>query len=316
MRDVTNRWRFCAAAIAIAAAAGMLPAGAQPASQPRIVAVGDVHGDFDQFVKILRAARVINDKNDWSAGKAVLVQTGDVLDRAPDSRKAVDLLMKLEAQAPKAGGAVHSLVGNHEAMVVCGDWRYVHPGEFMSFGGEREFRKAMSPTGKYGKWLCGNQAVVQVGDTIFVHGGLVFPTAKLSLKEINRAVRAEMVRGRAGPMTMGMESPLWDRSLAIGDPDEAAAQLKKVLARYGARRMVVGHTVTRDGVVTRAGGRLIRIDVGMSNYYRGPAACLVIENGVAYEIRPGRKNRRLADAPATQPASQPASRPVAVGAAG
>jgi len=299
--------------IAIAAAAGMLPAGAQPASQPRIVAVGDVHGDFDQFVKVLRAAKVINEKNDWSAGKTILVQTGDVLDRAPDSRKAIDLLMKLEAQAAKTGGAVHALVGNHEAMVVCGDWRYVHPGEFTAFGGERGFRKAMSPTAKYGKWLCGNKTVVKVGDTIFLHGGLTFPTAKLSLKQINQAVRMEMVRGRAGPMTMGMHSPLWDRSLAIGDPDEAAAQLKKVLARYGARRMVVGHTVTRDGVETRAGGRLIRIDVGMSSYYRGPAACLVIEKGVAYEVRPGKKDRRLPDAPATQPASQPASRPVPAG---
>ena len=49
----------------------------------RIVAVGDIHGAFDQFVAILRAAGIIDNRNRWSGKKAVLVQTGDVLDRVP-----------------------------------------------------------------------------------------------------------------------------------------------------------------------------------------------------------------------------------------
>src|SRR5262245_1211749 len=69
----------------------------------RVVAVGDVHGGFDQFVKILRDAGVIDQKNQWVGGATHLVQTGDVLDRGPDSRKVLDLLMDLEKDAPKKG---------------------------------------------------------------------------------------------------------------------------------------------------------------------------------------------------------------------
>ena len=99
----------------------------------RIVAVGDVHGDFEQFVSVLRAAGVIDGSGKWIGGKTHLVQTGDVVDRGPDSRKAMDLLMTLEKQARKAGGQVHALIGNHEAMNVYGDLRYKNPAEYDAF---------------------------------------------------------------------------------------------------------------------------------------------------------------------------------------
>ncbi len=99
----------------------------------RIVAVGDIHGAFDQFVAILRAAGIIDNRNRWSGKKAVLVQTGDVLDRGPDSRKALDLLRKLEGEAQRAGGRVYALLGNHEFMRLVSDWRYVSQGETEAF---------------------------------------------------------------------------------------------------------------------------------------------------------------------------------------
>jgi hypothetical protein len=101
----------------------------------RIVAVGDVHGDYDQLVSILRAVGVIDGKGKWIGGKTHLVQTGDVVDRGPDSRKAMDLLMAIEKQAGKAGGYVHALIGNHEAMNVYGDLRYTSPAEYAAFRG-------------------------------------------------------------------------------------------------------------------------------------------------------------------------------------
>src|SRR5260370_40691467 len=58
----------------------------------RIVAVGDVHGAYDRFVEILKTAGLIDDQLHWSGGRAHLVQTGDVVDRGPDSRKAIDFL--------------------------------------------------------------------------------------------------------------------------------------------------------------------------------------------------------------------------------
>jgi hypothetical protein len=99
----------------------------------RIVAIGDIHGAFDQFVAILRTAGLIDNRNRWSGKKAVLVQTGDVVDRGPDSRKALDLLRKLEGEAQRAGGRVVALLGNHEFMRLVSDWRYVSQGETDAF---------------------------------------------------------------------------------------------------------------------------------------------------------------------------------------
>jgi hypothetical protein len=99
----------------------------------RIVAIGDVHGAYDPFVAILRAAGLINARDRWSGGRAVFVQTGDVVDRGKDSRKVMDLLRRLERDARDAGGQVIALTGNHEFMRLAGDWRYVSAGEYDAF---------------------------------------------------------------------------------------------------------------------------------------------------------------------------------------
>src|SRR5437868_14968913 len=78
----------------------------------RTIAVGDVHGAADRFVEILKATGLVDDKLHWSGGRAHLVQTGDVVDRGADSRRALDLLRQLEGEASRAGGAVHALIGN------------------------------------------------------------------------------------------------------------------------------------------------------------------------------------------------------------
>ena len=110
----------------------------------RVVAVGDVHGDYGQLVAVLREAGVIDTRNKWKGGKTHLVQVGDLNDRGPDTRKVLDLFMDLEKQARGAGGFVHALIGNHEAMSIYGDLRYVTPGDFASFrdGNSEKVREA------------------------------------------------------------------------------------------------------------------------------------------------------------------------------
>ena len=116
-------------------AAMLLPgvAGAQPAPQ-RIVAIGDLHGDHDAGRAIARATGLIDGRGRWSGGNATLVQMGDVVDRGPDSLKINRDLQKLQKEAPRRGGKVIALLGNHEAMMMTGDLRYVHPGELAAFG--------------------------------------------------------------------------------------------------------------------------------------------------------------------------------------
>jgi len=106
----------------------------------RIVAVGDVHGDYGAFTGILRAAGVLDSRARWAGGRTHLVQAGDMIDRGGDSRRLLDLLMSLEKQARSAGGAVHALIGNHEAMNLYGDLRYVSSREFAAFRDENSER--------------------------------------------------------------------------------------------------------------------------------------------------------------------------------
>lgn len=104
-----------------------------PALAGKIVAVGDLHGDYEAFLDILEAAGLADGAGRWTAGDTVFVQLGDVTDRGPDSLKIIRLLDRLEKAAPADGGQVIALVGNHEAMNLTGDLRYVHPGEYAAF---------------------------------------------------------------------------------------------------------------------------------------------------------------------------------------
>jgi hypothetical protein len=103
----------------------------------RIVAIGDLHGDYDSYIDVLRAAGIVDARGRWRAGETHLVQTGDVPDRGPDTRRIIAHLARLAKDAERRGGRVHALIGNHEAMNLYGDLRYVHPGEFAAFADKR-----------------------------------------------------------------------------------------------------------------------------------------------------------------------------------
>jgi len=122
-----------ASALFVPAVARAADAGCPDVVAPRVVAVGDVHGSYDPFLSVLRLAGLADEHGHWTGGKAHLVQTGDLLDRGKDAPKVLDLLMRLEGEARKAGGQVHALLGNHEVMNILGDLRYVNPAEYESF---------------------------------------------------------------------------------------------------------------------------------------------------------------------------------------
>lgn len=125
--------------ILVAIYAGQVGADARQISEfhwegvDRIVAIGDIHGDYDKYMETLRLAGLIDKKGKWAGGKTHFVQTGDIPDRGPDTLRIIEHITKLEKQARRKGGRVHSLIGNHEAMNVYGDLRYVHKGEYEAF---------------------------------------------------------------------------------------------------------------------------------------------------------------------------------------
>ena len=102
-------------------------------SDPRLVAIGDLHGDYGAFEDVMTRAGLMNEEGNWAGGRTLVVQVGDIADRGPDSRQIIEHLRRLQAQAVISGGQIIALVGNHEAMVMTGDVRYVHPGEYAAF---------------------------------------------------------------------------------------------------------------------------------------------------------------------------------------
>jgi len=199
--------------------------GAAPT--PRIVAVGDVHGAGDAFVSILQKTGLIDAQKRWAGGTAILVQTGDLLDRGQDVRQILDLLMALESQASAAGGRVHALLGNHEFMNLIGETRDVAPELYQRFAdsqseqkreaafqtasklnggsaidkaewmaahplGYVEYREALSASAPYGKWLRSKPIIADIGDTIFMHGGINPEFTSESVDNINKRVRREL----------------------------------------------------------------------------------------------------------------------------
>jgi len=133
---------ICVPALLVAlAAGGPLLGTAGTAAQERLVAVGDVHGDFDALAAILRQAEVIDAQHRWIGRNVTFVQTGDYLGRGPKSRAVMDLLTALEEQAPRIGGRALTLLGNHEMMTLVGDLRYVVPADYASFADDESEKR-------------------------------------------------------------------------------------------------------------------------------------------------------------------------------
>jgi len=196
----------------------------------RIVAIGDVHGAYDSLVRTLQEVGIIDNNLDWIGGKTHLVSTGDLLDRGPKSRAAMDLFIQLEKDAPLDGGRVHLLLGNHEVMNLTGDLRYVSEEEYAAFldsesPDEREHwyqyfrnskpvdsdesalrwefeqkappgyfghRRAFRHDGYYGKWLLRKPLIVVINETAFVHGGLPTYVAEYGLTGVNSGLKKEL----------------------------------------------------------------------------------------------------------------------------
>jgi hypothetical protein len=293
----------------------------------RIVAVGDVHGAYDRFVEILTVTGLIDAQQRWSGGETHLVQLGDVVDRGPDSRKVLDLLIRLQEEARRADGAVHVLLGNHEVMRMLGDLRYVTAGEYQAFvtprseeirqdfvskaaETEREARlketplgfiemvAAFTPAGQYGEWLRKLNTVVRINGILFVHGGLSPASAAMSCSSINDTVRRELTRdlekSRQAPLatlSAGENGPLWYRGL--GQSTDSARDVDGILEAQKARAIVIGHSVSPDRrIQTRFGNRVIQVDTGMQSAYvpDGRASALEIRAGAFTAVYSDRRD--------------------------
>ncbi len=332
----------------------------------RVVAFADVHGAYTELLTLLRETRILDAQDHWAAGHTHVVSLGDLLDRGADSRKVMDLLMRLQGEAQAAGGQLHVLLGNHEAMNLLGDLRYVEAGEFAAYGDmespveraelrqawetaqgagsgsafDQKFppgyfghRAAFSTRGKYSQWLLTLPVAIVLNDTLFMHAGPSNSLRGMSLQELNlryrtaltdylglagqllqakllqagdeHDARPQLAKERlaataaanggkrdaaltdtiqrfevvAGSALLSLEGPNWYRGAALCNEAAEADVLLPLLQQFGAARLVVGHTTTRNSrAATRFDGRVVKLDAGMNHaVYKGRAAALFLQ---------------------------------------
>ncbi|HVU04149.1 MAG TPA: metallophosphoesterase [Polyangiaceae bacterium] len=261
---------------------------------PRVVAIGDIHGDLAAARRALRLAGAIDAGGRWIGDHLVVVQTGDEIDRGDDDRAVLELFDALVDQASSRGGRVVALVGNHEAMNVAGDFRYVTERGFSSFADvdtskipgallaqvpvvQRGRFAAFRPGGPMARRLASRPAIVQVGDTVFVHGGVTPAHVEYGISRLNRELSRWMNgEGREPAPATDPEGPLWTRRYSEDSSPPDCAGLSAALSALSAKRLVVGHTPHKEGIGSACGGAVWRIDTGLSAYYGGATEVLEI----------------------------------------
>ncbi|CBZ50434.1 metallophosphoesterase, related [Neospora caninum Liverpool] len=268
----------------------------------RILAVGDLHGDIGNTMLLLYGAGVVDEDGNWIGGDSLLIQTGDVVDRGPDGKRIYDYLSTLSAQAKERGGKIVQLLGNHDVMNVCGDFRYAHPAETMEFGGAAGRRQQFMDDGHYGKMLRSFPASIKVNGVIFAHAGIPSEFAAVGLGKLTQQLHEELADDcklhnvrfyneamglRTGDLFVaGSHGPLWTRVFSMGQMTKICEELEKALGILESEKMVIGHTVQESGNIEfYCDGRLILIDTGISRYVANSPRMLEIQNGAFFEWR-------------------------------
>jgi Calcineurin-like phosphoesterase len=275
----------------IGEAAFLMPISVQR-DNDHVVAIGDLHGNYQGFVRILQYLDLIDAGGHWIAPGRHLVQLGDVLGRGGEPGKIYALLHQLEGEAAEQGGGVHLVLGNHEILSVRGTLVYNTPAEFQdiadwgpaSFGPAESitasrdwtpvpadtekyekrlammgcdiFQRYLHPRGPIGEWLLSHPSALILGDTLFVHGGLNRHHGLMDLESLNREVREEVLstsQGRKMALHLVKDGPQWNREFTVSWSKSREAELHDVLDYHGCKRMVVGHTPTGSIAPLRTG---------------------------------------------------------------
>lgn len=285
----------------------------RPASH--IICISDIEGNLTGLYSFLLSNGVIDKEGDWIFGDGSLVLNGDFFDRGTQVTPLLWFIYHLENQALTQGGKVHFILGNHELRNLSGnasdgDFKYREVAKRIS--GLSRWDKAISylygETSELGQWLRSKNVVEQIGDHIFVHGGLnaLQMQAGLSLHEMNILARKYIGRqpGRETPkdkraaiMLSATDSPSWDRRLnmdwkvrwtywfsGIKIKPTTQEALDQLLTYYKGDRIIIGHSPVGD-ITTGYQQKVIKIDVAHGEtLHSGQTRGLLIEQGQYFKI--------------------------------
>jgi hypothetical protein len=270
-----------------------------------IFALGDVHGDYNRMIRLLVAAKVVKAVPDdpagavWSAGNAVLICTGDLIDKGHDALSVIAALRAVQTQAKDAGGEVIVLMGNHEAEFLANPLNRKDT-EFLEELQARKIDPIAVANGtdelRIGRFLRGLPFGALLDDWFFSHAG---NTHGESLDDLATALRDGVSRDGFGAAVLSdpdslLEAKLKDHPWWEGvdrNDNSGEAILRRYAKSLGASHLVIGHQPESvhfaDGT-KRGGGEIFQkydgliflIDVGMSSEInRSKGAILRIHGG-------------------------------------
>jgi hypothetical protein len=285
--------------------AAVAPDQVTTAAKAPLFVVADTHGEYQILVAMLRAHKVVGPRLEWKFARGHLVVLGDVFDRGPNHLEILWLLYKLEAEAQKAGGGVHLVLGNHETMVMRGDLRYLHskyPQTAIALGA-RSYADLFAADTLLGQWLRSRPALLKVNDALCLHAGVsrALLDSTLTQAEINDAVRAALAPDAAASATaeliMGSLGPLWYRGYFAGQasfPAATMADIDLTLQTFGVRRILIGHTIVPT-VTPLYAGKVIAVQVQPRRNDAGEAnfESLIISGGELRQAKLDGSQERL-----------------------
>ena len=217
----------------------------------KLVAISDIHGQYDLMVDLLHTHGVIDPQNHWAFGTGHLVVVGDIFDRGENVVDILWLVYNLEQEAQQAGGMVHYILGNHELMNLGNDLRYVNKKyRYTTVMLKKPYPQLFGPDTYLGRWIRSKPVIITINNMVFVHAGLSEACLNqgLSFEEINTAFRERILDQpdeaiQADPVLRvldGEDGPLWYRGYFREDFSKIRAQA--LLKRVGKKHIIVGHT--------------------------------------------------------------------------
>lgn len=295
---------FRAAGLVAAAAAALVFWGPwHQSSTRRIVALGDIHGDYAHATEVLRAAGILYADDTWAGNDTIFVSTGDTVDRGDDTIRLYRLFQSLRNQSHAHGGDVINVLGNHEMMNAMLDWRYVTQGDIESFGSWEARRDAMSLHGWLGQeWMQHYNVTVNIPlladdampyfpthQASFVHGGIQPVFANMGITQMNgdgHSLLKKALGTTDGKLRVtqsehalwSADGPFWFRGYALDDEAHACAMSHDAQQALGVYALVMGHTPHKQGIQMRCApaAPLFIIDTGLSSAYGGTPDALEI----------------------------------------
>lgn len=270
-------------------------------AKQRILVIGDLHADFNKTKELFIHFNLIDVNENWIASpkETTVVQLGDQLDgggrgdgESYGELELITFMDRIHDKASKKGGGVYSLIGNHEIMNLLGNFQYSSKKDIKIQGGIEIRKKLFSPGSDiFNKMSCTRNVVLQVGDFIFVHAGILPEHIKSNEKttfitKINTLMRLYL-QGKKDwddpeiqTYFLDKKGIIWNRDYGSSSP--SCDNINKVTKLLNVGHMIIGHTV-QDNINSKCDDKLWRVDVGLSGIFgnNGMEILEILDNGVA-----------------------------------